>query len=100
MSIVNVEVCSAEMTVDRFCGERAYAPHASFSILFYRHLHKNKARFSETQTAHVLFPFADFYIYSVITSSVMNEAPFIKEFVRSRDTCLFRYSSAVFSSAV
>ena len=61
---------------------------------------KIKLVFSETQTAHVLFPFADFYIYSVITSSVMNEAPFIKEFVRSRDTCLFRYSSAVFSSAV
>ena len=61
---------------------------------------KIKFVFSETQTAHVLFPFADFYIYSVITSSVMNEAPFIKEFVRSRDTCLFRYSSAVFSSAV
>lgn len=61
---------------------------------------KIKLVFSETQTAHVLFPFADFYIYSVITSSVMNEAPLIKEFVRSRDTCLFRYSSAVFSSAV
>lgn len=61
---------------------------------------KIKLVFSETQTAHVLFPFADFYIYSVITSSVMNEAPFIKKFVRSRDTCLFRYSSAVFSSAV
>lgn len=61
---------------------------------------KIKLVFSETQTAHVLFPFADFYIYSVITSSVMNEAPFIKEFVSSRDTCLFRYSSAVFSSAV
>ena len=61
---------------------------------------KIKLVFSETQTAHVLFPFADFYIYSVITSSVMNEAPFIKGFVRSRDTCLFRYSSAVFSSAV
>ena len=61
---------------------------------------KIKLVFSETQTAHVLFPFADFYIYSVITSSVMNKAPFIKEFVRSRDTCLFRYSSAVFSSAV
>ena len=61
---------------------------------------KIKLVFSETQTAHVLFPFADFYIYSVITSSVMNEAPFIKEFVRSRDTCIFRYSSAVFSSAV
>ena len=61
---------------------------------------KIKLVFSETQTAHVLFPFADFYIYSVITSSVMNEAPFIKEFVRSRDTCLFRYSSAVFLSAV
>ena len=61
---------------------------------------KIKLVFSETQTAHVLFPFADFYIYSVITSSVMNEAPFIKEFVRSRDTCLFRYSSAVFSSAL
>ena len=39
---------------------------------------KIKLVFSETQTAHVLFPFADFYIYSVITSSVMNEAPFIK----------------------
>lgn len=61
---------------------------------------KIKLVFSETQTAHVLFPFADFYIYSVITSSVMNEAPLIKEFVRSRDTSLFRYSSAVFSSAV
>ena len=61
---------------------------------------KIKLVFSETQTAHVLFPFADFYIYSVITSSVMNEAPFIKKFVKSRDTCLFRYSSAVFSSAV
>ena len=61
---------------------------------------KIKLVFSETQTAHVLFPFADFYIYSVITSSVMNEVPFIKGFVRSRDTCLFRYSSAVFSSAV
>ena len=61
---------------------------------------KIKLVFSETQTAHVLFPFADFYIYSVITSSVMNEAPFIKEFGRSRDTCIFRYSSAVFSSAV
>ena len=45
VSIVTVEVCSAEMTIDRYCGERAYAPHASFSILFYRHLHKNKARF-------------------------------------------------------
>ena len=31
---------------------------------------KIKLVFSETQTAHVLFPFADFYIYSVITSSV------------------------------
>ena len=61
---------------------------------------KIKLVFSETQTAHVLFPFADFYIYSVITSSVMNEAPLIKEFVRSRDTSSFRYSSAVFSSAV
>ena len=56
VSVVAVEVCSAEMTVDRYCGERAYAPYVSFSILFYRH-HKNKARFFGNADSSCVFSF-------------------------------------------
>ena len=56
VSVVTVEVCSAEMTLDRYCGERAYAPYVSFSILFYRH-HKKKAPFFGNADSSCFFSF-------------------------------------------
>ena len=78
MSVVTVEVQFAEMTGDRHYSERAHSP-CKFSILIFGSFYKNKTRFQKQRQLIWCFLLL-FYMYSVISASVINIVPFIEVF--------------------
>ena len=89
MGAVNVEARSADMMGAHNYSERAHSP-CKFSILLFGHFYKNKASLQKRRE-YICCSNSLFYMYSVISASMINIVPFIETFDRLRNLRLFRY---------
>ena len=63
-------------------------------------LYKIKLVFKNTNSSFGVLLLLLFYIYSVISASVINIVPFIEAVDKFRNLCLFRYLITIFSSVL
>ena len=99
VSVVTVDVCFTQITgVRRSPFLRTSALSINVSSLDI--LWKIKVVLKNTDSSFGVLLLLLFYIYSVISASVINIVPFIEAVDKFRNLCLFRYLITVFSSVV